>query len=189
MLVAGGAMAGQEAGGDDGAAAAGIVSALLMGVMFLVIMIGGFVLGLIMQVGILRAEISDDINVSLRFKETIAMTRMLTKELIIGGIVMYLLAMATMFFGVLTLYLGLIPGFVVYGIISTYYRAELYKVYLQKGGQPLPMGSLNVEGGDPALVHPHGAPAHGQQPGAFGQPGQQPPQQGGGGWGPPPAQF
>lgn len=185
MVMMGGMVAAGEAGGEGGAVAGGIVS-LVLGLTFLAVMIVAvMVISMLLIVGVTRAEIADDINVSLRFKETWAMTRMLFKELFIGFIVLYFAALLGSFVGFLTLCLGYPLVIGALAVIGAHYRAELYKVYLQKGGQPLPMGPLAVPGGDAALVQAPGQPA--QPQGGAPQPQGQPPQ--GGGWGPPPSQF
>lgn len=144
--VAGAASTAGEAGGAIG------------GLGMMCVMFGGFALyfvtlvliGFPMQIAILRAEIADDVNAAMRFKEVMAMTRMLFKEMLVGYFVMMLVGMIGAFFGLITLYIGLFPVIVVLTVIQTYYHAELYKAYLQKGGQPLPVGPLDVEQPQPA---------------------------------------
>src|SRR5690606_17782082 len=112
-----------------------------------------------MQIAVLRAELADDVNAAMRFKEVMSMTRMLLKELIVGYFVMTAVGMVGGLFGLITLYIGLFPAIIVLNVIGTYYHAELYKAYLEKGGQPLPVGPLDVEGGDmaqPVPQHPGG---------------------------------
>jgi hypothetical protein len=170
-LVAAGGAAGGEAG-----AAGGMLGALCMMVAFFVIYFAVLIAVVMpMQIAILRAEITDDVNAAMRLKEVFDTTKMLWKELAKGFFVMWLLGIAASFVAIFTLYIGLFPCIVILSVIQAYWRAELYQAYLQKGGQPLPIGPLDVEGGDMANV----------QPGQPQQPGQQPPGQ----WGGPPPQF
>lgn len=147
--------AGAQAGGDAGAGVGLVLGILLMIVCFVALFVLIIFANMVMQVAIMRAEITDDFNAGLRFGEVMSMTKMLMKELFVGLLVMQLVGMVVAFFGVITLYLLLFPGIVVIQIIGTYFRAELYRVYLEKGGQPLPVGPLAVEGGDPPQVGPH----------------------------------
>lgn len=147
-MTAGGAAAGGEAGGALG----GLGMMCMFGfiaIVYPLIMIG---IGLPMQIASLRASLTDDVNAAMRFKEVLDMTKLLLKELIIGTLVMSLVSFVAIFASLFTLYLLLPPSMVILGIIHAYFHAELYKVYLEKGGQPLPIGPLEVEGGDPPQV-------------------------------------
>ncbi len=96
------------------------------------------------SIGVLSAEITDDLNAAMRWKDVLRMTRMLAKELILGQLVFFPLVMIAMTISICTLYLGLLPSMVVLQIIGTYWLAEVYQAYLQKGGEPLPVGPLDV---------------------------------------------
>lgn len=167
MVLMGGVMAGGEAGGGEGAAAVGIIGMLFIGVAFLFLMVAMVVLTMMRTVGYTRAEVADDVNVALKLKETWDMTRMLVMPMFIAAFVFYFVALAGSLVASFTLCLAYPSVLGVMVVLGAHYRAELYKVYLQKGGEPLPIGPLSVEGGDVP---------------------QQPHQQGGN-WGPPPAQF
>lgn len=148
--------AGASSGSDIGAGLGGLGMVCVMLGAFTLYFVTIFAIALPMQIAIMRAELADDVNAAMRFKEVMTMTRMLLKELIVGHLVMSLVGMVVAFFGIITLYLLLFPGIVVITVIQTYYHAELYKAYLQKGGQPLPIGPLDVEGGE--LAQPRQAP-------------------------------
>ncbi|MCA9857284.1 MAG: DUF4013 domain-containing protein [Dehalococcoidia bacterium] len=152
--IVGGAGLGAEAGGDAGGVVGLVVGVLFMCLAFLVMFTLIVVANMVMQVAVMRAEITDDVNAALRFKEVMDMTKLIAKELFIGLIVMQLIGMLVGFVGIFTLYVLLFPGVIVMQVIMTYWRAELYRVYLEKGGQPLPIGPLAVPGGDPPMVGP-----------------------------------
>jgi hypothetical protein len=171
MVAAGGA-AGGEAGAGVGVLGSLCLMVALLGLYFGVVM----VVVMPMQIAVLRAELTDDLNAATRIKEVLDHTKMLWKELVKGFFVMTMLGALAGAVSLLTLYIGLIPCIVILRVIHSYWRAELYQVYLQKGGQPLPVGPLDVGGGPPPAGGP---PAP--------QPGPQAPQNGG--WGGPPAQF
>ncbi len=165
MYVAmGGAVAavgvGASAGGDVGAGLGGLGAICVMFGAFALFWVVIVAVSMPMQVAMLRAELSDDVNLAMRFKDVMAMTRLLAKELIVGYFVMSAIGMVGALFGLITLYIGLFPVIVVLTIIQTYYSAELYKVYLQKGGQPLPIGPLDVEQPQqPSAPRPYGGGA------------------------------
>jgi len=143
-----GGAAGEEAGALIGGGLALVLYIVVMLLMFAVVVVSSMFL----TVAVTRAEIADDLNAAMRFGEVVQMTKMLAKELLLGMLVMSLVNFVVVFFGLITLYLGLFPGIVIFAVIGTYYRAELYRVYLEKGGQPLPVGPLGVEGSDPPRV-------------------------------------
>ncbi len=128
--------------GDPGVGGAGfLVVALIFMVLYPILMIVG---SLPLHVALLRAELMDDISAAIRPKEVLGTTRMLFKELLIGNLVVGLLGFALVMGGLALCYIGAFPAAVVAMIISTYWRAEVYRVYLEKGGAPLPIGALDV---------------------------------------------
>jgi hypothetical protein len=100
-----------------------------------------------LNIATLRAELTDDIGSAMRMKDVFAMTRLMMKELIVGQIVMMMLGFGVMLpFGLITLGLGLYPAAIVMQVVQAYWLAEVYKRYLEKGGEPLPIGPLEVPG-------------------------------------------
>jgi hypothetical protein len=134
------------AGGSD--ESIGIVLACVVGVCILVMPFVIVVLSAPVHVANMRAELTDDISSAMRFKDVLEMTKLLMKELVIGQFVLMALGIAAVVFGVLTLYIGMFPAAAVLQVIHTYWLAEVYSRYLAKGGQPLPIGPLDVEGGN-----------------------------------------
>lgn len=138
------AMFGMAAGlrGDEDAMGLGMVC--LVGGLMIVYPVLAIAAGLPMVVAILRAELTDDVAPAMRFKDVFAMTRLMAKELIVGQLVLLLVGVVAMIFSVVTLYLGLLPAMAALQVIHAYWRAELYKSYLEKGGEPLVVGPLDV---------------------------------------------
>src|SRR5690606_1043346 len=102
-----------------------------------------------LHIATLRAELTDDVGVAMRFKDVFAMTRVMAKELIVGQVVYMLLGLFVVLpFGVITLGIGLYPASIVLQVSSAYWLAEIYERYLQKGGAALPIGPLDVAGGN-----------------------------------------
>lgn len=140
----GAAAAGAAAGGESGAGLGGMAAMCAMvGFMIVfpvLVMVGSFPV----HIAMLRAELTDDVGGAMRPREVLAMTKLLFKELLIGSFVMSLIGMVAGMFGLVTLYIGLFPAAIIAMVIGTYWRAELYRAYLEKGGQPLPIGPLDV---------------------------------------------
>jgi hypothetical protein len=140
------ASAGASSGSDAGTALGGFGGLCFFGVSMVVYVVLVMAVSLPLQIARLRAELTDDVGSAMKFGEVIAMTRLLMKELIVGTLVLQAVGMLAGIFGIITLYIGLFPAVAVMMVLQTYYYAELYKAYLQKGGQPLPIGPLDVEG-------------------------------------------
>lgn len=154
-----GVAAGAQAGGEAGAGVGAVFGFLLMGLGFVVFFLLIIFMNFVMMIVSLRVNITDDLNSSFKFGEVLKMTRMLLWELVAGSFVMYFIWLGIAFVSAFTLFLLLLPGAVVMMIIMTYWHAELYRRYLEKGGQPLPIGPLAVEGGDIPVVGGQGPSA------------------------------
>lgn len=132
-------MSGSQDGEGVGLALA--CMALGFAVIFPIVVI---VLALPVHVAVMRAELTDDLNSAMRFKDVLSTTKLLAKELVLGQIVLTMIGTAIAIVGICTFYIGLFPGIVVMQIIVSYWLAELYGAYLQKGGEPLHVGPLDV---------------------------------------------
>lgn len=131
------------ANGEDTIGVIGVVVTMITCcILYPVVMIGG---SMPMQVAVTREELTDDLNGSMRFRDVLAMTKLIARELIVGNLAMLAVSLVAAMFGLVTCYIGLFPAMVVVAIIHTYWQAELYGAYLQKGGSPLPLGPLDVE--------------------------------------------
>jgi hypothetical protein len=143
VFAVGAGAAAQSGGGEPGAGMG--LGMMCMMIAFIIVypvvmIVGSFPV----QIAMIRAELTDDVGSSVRPKDVLAMTKLLFKELLIGSFVMGLIGMVAGVFGIVTLYIGLFPAIAVVMVIQTYWRAELYRVYLEKGGAPLPVGPLDV---------------------------------------------
>ncbi|MBZ0119725.1 MAG: DUF4013 domain-containing protein [Sandaracinaceae bacterium] len=143
-----------EGSGDTGAAVGGIGMVVLMLVGFVLYFVAIVLISLPLQMAVLRAELTDDLNAGMRFGEVMAMTKMMLKELIVGQLVLSAISMGIALLGMMACYVGIFPAAVVISVIHAYYLAEIYKAYLAKGGQPLPVGPLDVEGGNLGMSQP-----------------------------------
>ena len=148
VMVSGGMAAGGAAGGEAGAGLGGL--AAMCGIFAMMFVYIGLIQIMQMPVHMayIRAEITGDLNQAMRFKDVMDMTKLMFKELFFGQIVMTFISFGLVLGGELMCFIGLFPAMVVLNLIMTFWHAELYRVYLEKGGEPLPIGPLTVEGGD-----------------------------------------
>lgn len=131
---------------DSGEPPSTVLPLLLMGVMYLAMFGTIFVTQIFANVAVMRAEVMGEIGPAIRVGEVLRTTRLLAKELIVGHFVLGFVAFALVFLGMLACYFGMFVTMTVYMVIASYYNAELYRRYLEKGGQPLPIAALDVEG-------------------------------------------
>jgi len=96
------------------------------------------------MVASLRAEISDDLQKAFDFKAVLHMTRGMFKELFLGQLVLGLLAFPMMLVGILTCGLGMLPAAVVLNIVQGHFMAQIYALWLERGGEPLSLGPLDL---------------------------------------------
>jgi hypothetical protein len=92
----------------------------------------------------LRAELTDDLSAGLQFGEVMAMTRSVFRELFVG---MLALAGMQLVFTLISLplcYLPLFPGMVVLNVTRGHLAAQLYQLYLERGGAPLSAAPVAV---------------------------------------------
>jgi len=96
------------------------------------------------MVASLRAEISDDLQKAFDFKAVLHMTRGMFKEFFLGQLVLGLLAFPMMLVGILTCGLGMLPAAVVLNIVQGHFMAQIYALWLERGGEPLTLGPLDL---------------------------------------------
>jgi hypothetical protein len=135
---------GVAAAGDQG----GLVFLCLMGVALPLVSIFAIVASMPAQMALIRAEVADDLNQAMRFGDVMEMTKKVARELIIGGFVLGFVQWLMMVGSLLLCYLPLIPSLVVMAVVRAHFGAQLYQLYLERGGTPVPVGPL--EAGQPA---------------------------------------
>jgi hypothetical protein len=158
-LYFGGVMAvigGAKGGGEGGAFAA----MCCVGAAVLMLVPVFITLTLPATIASLRAELMDDLNEGLKFGEIFAMTKLVFKELFLGSLIIGMTQFALAMVGLLLCYL---PAFGVMWLgtyVNAMFQAELYRLYLAKGGTPF------AKLASPELVPAQAAPAP-QQPGGW----------------------
>ncbi|MBZ0117263.1 MAG: hypothetical protein K8H88_09725, partial [Sandaracinaceae bacterium] len=110
----------------------------------LVYFVGMIVVIPLANVAALRASLMDDLRAAIGFKAVRAMTRILLKDILVGSFVMTLVTMPLAMLGLALCYVGVFPAIVIISVMHTYFHAELYKIYLRKGGVPLAIGAIDV---------------------------------------------
>lgn len=124
------------------------VGAALVGLPVLAIV--GLLLSLPAQMSMLRAELSDDLNRAMQFREVLDMTKKVLRELIVGSIILAVVQMVMVFASVLLCWLPLLPCLVAMTVARAHFASQLYELYLARGGSPLPMGPLDLDAGPAA---------------------------------------
>jgi hypothetical protein len=129
MLIAGGAQAGDEAGGIAAALCVGVSLLALFPLLVLMMMPA--------TIATMRAELTDDLNEGLKFGEVFGMMKLVFKELFLGTLIIGTIQGCL---GILGLLLCYFPLFFVMWLgiyVHAIFQADLYKTYLAKGGVPL----------------------------------------------------
>lgn len=89
------------------------------------------------QIAMLRTEVTDDMNAGFKVKDVLRMTRLVLKELIIGNLIIAAVSIPLVFVGMLACYVGIFPVAVVLQVVYAHFSAQLYELYLERGGEPL----------------------------------------------------
>lgn len=126
-------------------------------------------------VAAMRAELTDDLNQGLKFREVLDFTKAMFKPLFMGSLLLWLVGAALGLVGILACYVGAFVVAVVGMIAQAHLMAQVYQAWLAQGGEALPIAATDVQ---PSL------PAGGAGFGGGAPPPGPPPSHGG--WSPPP---
>jgi len=146
-----GAESARHGGSHAGGAAAGGVM-VFIGIAFIVLIPILIALQIPAQAAMLRVEATDDLNAGMKFKEVLAMTKLVFKELLIGNFLIALVSIPLALVGMLLCYVGIFPVVVLLVVVQAHFMAQVYERYLEKGGEPLTIPP------DPELVAPPAPP-------------------------------
>lgn len=135
---------GAQAGGEVGAGIGGLAGMCMMLGFWFALVVLLQVVQMPLHMALIRVELTGDLNQGMRFKEVLDMTKMVFKELFFGQLVMGFIGFGCVLTGELMCFVGLFPAVIVMHVLMTFWHAEVYKVYLSKGGEPLPVGPLAV---------------------------------------------
>lgn len=134
------------ASGEDGAQIAGAVVLILTAIFYFVAILGA---QLVIGVAALRASLMEDLGQAIKPKPVLAMTRKMLGDMIVGGIVETMITIPIILLGYLCFFIGILPAAVIVMHLQVFFAAELYRRYLEKGGEPLPIGPIDVPGAQP----------------------------------------
>jgi len=140
VAAVGGAAATSDHGGSGG-----LIAACCMSSGMLLVIPLGILLQLPAMVAGLRAEISDDLQAAFDVRAVFDMTRAMIRELLTGQLVLALLSIPMVLIGILTCGLGIFPVAVVMSTVHAYFTADIYKLWLTRGGAPLTVGPMDLE--------------------------------------------
>lgn len=110
-----------------------------------VLMIVATILALPAQMALVRAELADDLNQGLQFGAVIEMTRKVFRELLIGALILGVVQTLMVFGSAFLCYLPLFPCLVAMQVARAYVGAQLYQLYVERGGAPVTTGPLDVD--------------------------------------------
>lgn len=144
MTVVGGAAA-----GGDGGAAGGLAMLCAFGVGYPLLLLFAILVGLPAQMAAIRAELTDDLNAALQFAGVLEMTKLVFRELVIGSLVLVFVQWVFMVGSMFLCGLPLLPAMVAMIVARAHFAAQLYELYLQRGGQPLELAHPPVDGQTP----------------------------------------
>jgi hypothetical protein len=132
------------------AAPIAILFQCVLPVLVIFVAIGAMLVSMPAQMAQVRAEIADDLNQGLQFREVLHMTRVVFRELLISTLILGLLQMVLAFASLLLCGIPLFPVTVAIMVARAHVGAQLYQLYLERGGAPIPRGPLDVENSPPA---------------------------------------
>ena len=111
------------------------------------------------NVAAMRTELTDDLNQGLRFKETIDFTKAMFKPLFKGHMLLFVVGGGLGIVGMLMCYVGIFPVVVLGMIAQAHLMAQVYRLWVEQGGEELSVAATDVDGsGPPPPGLPPGAP-------------------------------
>lgn len=141
LVVAGIAVALQASGLDpEIAMAVTVIIAVLVGILVFALVYAIVILvAYPLQAVHTHVEFTGKFEYAWRFKDVFAYMRALKPEYRRAFVGMFLYNILIMTAGMLLCYIGFFPATVVMAIASAHLRAQLYRIYLARGNEPLPM--------------------------------------------------
>lgn len=136
-----GVVAAGRAGGEE--AALGVMCCFGAGIPALFLL--ATLLGLPAQMAMVRAELADDMGKGLELGAVLDMTRKVFRELLIGSIVLSIVQTVMLFVGLLLCYFPVFPAMVAMQVARAYFGAQLYQLYVERGGEPVTIGPLELD--------------------------------------------
>lgn len=141
ILAAGAAGAADHSGG--GAGAAGLVTCFIP-VLYLIMIPIILAAQIPAMFAAMRAELTNELKDGFQFGEVMKMTKLMFREAMMGLLILTAVSFPLVILGELALCVGLFVVIWVLFIVRTHWQAQLYQLYLQKGGTPLNIASDEI---------------------------------------------
>jgi hypothetical protein len=125
---------------DGGAAVAGLLVAVIFVVVFIALMAGTIALMYPLKAVLTAVEVTGKFEYAWKFKEILAYLRTLRPHYLKAFLGFQVGSMICMFLGVLCCYVGMFPAMTIAMAANAHVRAQLYRIYLARGGAPFPWG-------------------------------------------------
>lgn len=141
--AAGGIVA-AAAGDNDAGAAAGGMLILFASLMIIPLSIA---IALIQTPMMLRGGMTGDIGQAFNFNWALDFLKRCWLEMIVVWLVTALVSIPAAIISVLTCCIGIIPMIGLFALVNSWFSFQLYRVYLSKGGEPIPLKSVPLNFG------------------------------------------
>ena len=106
---------------------------------FLAVVVASFAMNVVVLPITLRTGISQELGSAFNIawiKEFVALT---WKEMLLGGLALMAMQFAAMIVGLMLFCIGLYPAIVVVFYSAIHYQWQLYEIFLDRGGTPVPL--------------------------------------------------
>lgn len=124
--------------GDTGESASLFVGCCICGGFFTLMPIL-VVMSIPAQVAAMRAELSDDLNQGLRFREVMDFTKAMFRPLFMGSLVLWTVGTVLSLIGLFACYVGAFAVAVVGMVAQAHLVAQVYRAWVAQGGEEIPV--------------------------------------------------
>ena len=88
---------------------------------------------------LLRAGLSQDLGTAFNFAWMMEFIRLVWKEMLLGLLALAAAFIPTYFLGLAMLCIGVYPAIAAWFYASTHFNWQLYEIFLERGGTPIPL--------------------------------------------------
>jgi hypothetical protein len=125
-----------------------LVVLLVAALAALVLLVVGYLVAMVHKAALIRAELTPEMGAaiaSLRWSAIRGFLRVCPRELFFASVAHGLGSSLLTFVGLALGSIGVYPAVVVSQAAGAHFRAQIYRVYLERGGEPLPVSPLRWE--------------------------------------------
>jgi hypothetical protein len=134
------------AGSAVGEEQAGVVFAIGMPLLILAIIVISLPLAACMYPMILRAGLAQDFAAAFNFGWIKSFVSKIWKEMILGALFLAITGMAVSLIGMMLFCVGMYPAIVLAMMAQAYMYYQFYELFLQRGGEPIPLKDAARQG-------------------------------------------